>query len=236
MKSKLALTGLTVLLMSFAIPAKAALTTYTDPMVFSNVAPNLTTEDFSGTLIAPNTSTGCSAAINSTTASACFALGGVASGFSINAYTTDPNTPNDGTVVLTPTSFGVTNISVGATTFTNNTVIDFILPNSAVGFDLVTPNGIETLVVEVFDGTGTSLGTTNVTGSDSGTFFGATAPEGISRITLTGAGNEAELIANLRFGVFNPAGIPTITTMGMFVLIFLLVITSIVVTRRKNNF
>ena len=210
----------------------AGVTTYTDPAVFSATTSGVTLEDFSGTIVAANTVLGCTpGSLDSTTNNTCFATGGVAPGFTLSA----DNDPAEDLAVATPPQFGLASVSVAPNTLTDDTRLDFTLPNSAVSFELVSPLSDEAYVIEAYDDTGASLGTTTVNATGVPAFFGVTSPLGISRIVIRSViGTGGELISNLQFGAYVPKAVPTINEFGIFSLILILMMTGLLLKRKES--
>ena len=177
------------------------LTFYADRGSFQAANPGLPLEDFTGTIVPPNNVCSDVPPLNSATNDACFPAGGVIPGFDLDVTI---DTGGGAYVVLTVGFLGVSCISVGPNSFSDELDLDFSPAVMAAAFDLYTPlGGGEPYVIEVF-GPGGSLGSTPATGGGlGGSFFGVDTvdPGGISRIEVReGIDGTGELICDFEFG------------------------------------
>jgi hypothetical protein len=175
---------------------RGGLTFYTDQASFEAAAPGLTMEDFASSITAPNNICVDFVPLNSATLpDACFASGDLEAGFTL-----EMEPVNDDYAYLTTGFLGVPFDVIGPNTFTDNLVINFD-GAAAVGFDLLGDVvGAVTCDVEIFGASGL-LGTTQITGSSTGNFWGVIATEDITEIVLTGtSGSDGELIGHLQYG------------------------------------
>ena len=160
-----------------------------------------TFEDFSGTLVPPDSVLSCPAPFNSTTNNSCFAPGGIAVGVSVDLLDTGSG-DTDG-VVLTPPFLGMDCVAVGPNNFANDGILDFNPPVRGVGLDLIAPFGAVDFVIEFFDPTGAPLGSTTATGQPTsiGAFFGVVSDDlgGIAQIHFSNAADEGELFCNVEW-------------------------------------
>ncbi|MEN8209318.1 MAG: hypothetical protein ABFR50_08705, partial [Candidatus Fermentibacteria bacterium] len=143
----------TVLLLTAGMAA-AAVSYYTDQAIFEGLFPGLTTEDYSGTLVDPNSVLSDFGALNSATNNTLFAPGAIVDGFSFD------NLAGGNNVVLTPPFLGVTAVTVGPNTFSDNSEYSFSVPVNAFALEIVMPMAPGTVDIEVFGASG-SLGTTS---------------------------------------------------------------------------
>lgn len=187
------LTVLMAVLLLAASMAAAAVTFYTDQATFEGLYPGLTTEDYSNTLVPPNSVQSAFGPLNSTTDNALFAPGGIVDGFSFD------NLDGGDNVVLTPPFLGVTYVAVGPNTFTHNGEYSFSVPVNAFGIDIVMPFGAGTVDIEVF-GAGGSLGAITASGDLPGDFWGVYSDEDITRIEFMDSTPDGELFSNAQFG------------------------------------
>ena len=157
-------------------------------------------EDFTGTLVPPDSVLACPAPFNSTTNNSCFAPGGIAVGVSVGVIDTqgDP----DG-VVLTPPFLGVDCVTMGPNNFMNYVSLDFNPPVRGVGLDLIAPFGPADFVIDIYDPAGALLGTTTATGqpTSAGAFFGVVSDDitGIGQLHFSSAAGDGELFCNVEW-------------------------------------
>ncbi len=187
------LTVLITLLLLTATMASAAVTFYTGQGIFEGLYPGLTTEDYSGTIVPQDTVIAGMGPFNSSTNNLCFTPGGIVDGISLD------NLEGNMDVVLTPPFLGVTSVTVGPNTFSDNGVFYFSAPVNAFGIDIVMPFGAGTVDIEVF-GAGGSLGTTTASGDLTGIFWGVFSDEDITRIEFIEPLTNGELFSNAQFG------------------------------------
>jgi len=173
-----------------------ALDFYTDHATFQAANPGLTPEDYSATLLPANAVQADTGPLDYYCNNSLFALNTIVDGISLWEQSS-----ND-MVVLTPPFMGVTSVTVGPNTFTDNAVYDFTLPTRAFGGFIVMPNGGALVNIEVF-GAGGSLGTTSTTGgTGGGAFWGVSCyDEDIVKIEFNCPGGDGELFANVEFGL-----------------------------------
>jgi len=177
------------------IPETDALTFFSAEAVFDATCPGLVTEDFSSTLVPPNSVLSDAGAINYDTDNTLFALHTVVQGISLWEQASGDM------VVLTPPFAGVTSVTVGPNIFTDDAVITFSASTNAFGAYIVMPNGGDIVNIEVFGASG-SLGTTSMTGATGGgAFWGVFCDsEDITSITFDDPNDAGELFANVKFG------------------------------------
>jgi hypothetical protein len=189
-----------------ALPVtQGSLTFYTDRTVFNTAHPGLPVENFSATLVAPNSVVTCAGPFNNATSNACFAPGGIRPGISV------VNTNGGDLVVLTPPFFGVPCVSVGPNLFGESGELQFTPPVEAVGLDFESNTGVP-FTVTVF-GPGGTLGSTTHSGGIPGAFWGVDTTDGggISRVTFNAAGENGELFCNVAFGQPVPVELQSFT-------------------------
>ncbi|MCK5115455.1 MAG: hypothetical protein KAR44_02575 [Candidatus Aegiribacteria sp.] len=187
------LTALLVVLLLAATAATAAVSYYTDQAIFEGLYPGLTTEDYSATLVAPNSVASDFGPLNSATNNLLFAPGGIVDGFSFD------NLDGGDNVVLTPPFLGVTAVTVGCNTFAHNSEYSFSVPVNAFAIEIVMPMAPGTIDIEIF-GAGGSLGSTTASGALPGVFWGVFSDEDITRIEFLEPVTNGELFANAQFG------------------------------------
>ena len=171
----------------------AAVIFYTDQGVFEGLYPGLTTEDYSGTIVPPNSVIADMGPFNSTTNNSCFTPGAIVDGISLD------NLEGNMDVVLTPPYIGVTSVTVGPNTLADNGVFYFSVPVNAFGIEIVMPMAPGDIDIEVFGSAG-SLGTTTASGALPGLFWGVYSDEDIIRIEFIEPVTNGELFANAQFG------------------------------------
>lgn len=173
-----------------------ALTFYTDQAAFEALFPGLTQEDYSATLVPPNSVASDTGPINYLTDNSLFAPGGIVEGFSLH------NLQDTENVVLTPPFAGVDCVSVGPNTFADDAEYTFDVSVNAFGVEIVMPNGSAEINMEIFGASG-SLGTTTATGTPAGAFWGVSSDdEYIIRIEFDDPTDNGELFSNPQFGFY----------------------------------
>ena len=195
-KGRIHLKNLTVImavLLLTATMATAAVSYYSDQVLFEGLFPGLTTEDYSATLVAPNDVQLDFGPLNSATNNMLFAPGGIVDGFSFD------NLEGGDNVVLTPPYAGVTSVTVGPNLFIDNSEYSFSVPVNAFGIEIVMPMGAGSVDIEIF-GAGGSLGTTTASGALPGVFWGVYSDELITRIEFIEPATNGELFSNAQFG------------------------------------
>ncbi len=173
--------------------ATAAVSYYLDQLVFEGLYPGLTTEDYSATLVAPNSVLSDFGPLNSSTNNMLFATGGIVDGFSFD------NLDGGDNVVLTPPFLGVTSVTVGPNTFDHSSEYSFSVPVNAFAIEIVMPMAPGSIDIEVFGASG-SLGTTTASGGVPGIFWGVYSDEDITRIEFIEPSTNGELFSNAQFG------------------------------------
>lgn len=169
---------------------------YTNLATFEAANPGLTPEDYSSTLIPANSVASDTGPLDYYTNNSLFALNTIVQGISLDEQA------GGLMVVLTPPFAGVTSVTVGPNTFTDNAVYNFTLPTRAFGGFIVMPNGGATVTIDVY-GVGGVIGTTTATGATGGgAFWGVSCyDEEIVSITFNCLGGDGELFANVQFGL-----------------------------------
>lgn len=185
-------------LLFLSIPAYADLITFASRPTFNSAAPGLPVETFESGLVAPGGVTTCAGPLSSTSASACFPLGGLLPGVVYGAS-------SGGTLaVLGAGTGGVGNTSkvLGPNAFVDTFNISFIVPTNAVGFDVFPGPLAGNVVISVFSSTSAPLGSFTIGGVTGGSFFGVLATtDQIGRINVASqAASPGELVDNLAFG------------------------------------
>ena len=173
-----------------------ALNYYTDLSTFEAANPGLTPEDYSSTLLPPNSAQPDTGPLDYYCDNSLFALHTIVQGISLWEQT------EDYMIVLTPPFAGVTSVSVGPNDFSGNAVYYFTLPTRAFGCFMVMPNGAASVDIEVF-GVGGSIGTTTASGAPAGgAFWGVSSyDETIVKINFNCPSNECQLFSNVQFGL-----------------------------------
>ena len=219
------------------------LTFYTDRATFDTDFPGLPCEDFEEGVIAPGGVQGIDAPLdNTTTNPPVFSAGDIEPGIRFQ----DNPGPDPGGLVVLGAGFG-TNASIIllANTFNDTFEIEFTDGmTTAFGADLYDYFGSDpNTAIEVFDTGDVSLGTTTALADNDGEFWGVSAPVAIGRITITAfsdnATTGAEGVDDACFGM-GPMDddpnfdieIPTLSQVGLLLLILALGITGILVMRR----
>jgi len=128
---------------------------FDDEDLFNNTCPVLAVEDFEDTNAPLNSGLVCPSPFNSLTNNGCHSTGALIPGFSLSAA-------SGFLTVVTPNTFGVTNVAVGPTTCADNSVITFTESVNAVGMELTSALGPTTVDVQVFGQGNVFLGTATV--------------------------------------------------------------------------
>jgi hypothetical protein len=150
----------------------------------------LISEDFGG---GPTDITPCGPII-SDSGDTCFPAGELESGFNVQASNATDM------INIPPGAIGNVDSLIGASTFAEFTIINFLPDVFAVAMDLWENNDPIT-IIRVFGTRGTLIETFNVdTPINTQTFFGIIADEPISVIELEGANGSGELFGNFLFG------------------------------------
>jgi len=180
--------------------ATEALTFFNDRATFQAAYPGLSLEDFSGTLVPPDSVLSCPPPFNQFTNNSCFGPGAIMPGLSVELIDNGNSGEN---VVLTPAFLGVNCVTVGPNSFGDDSRIDFDPPIRAAGLDLLSPiSGAITFDIEVVGPAG-SLGTTTAVSCFTAPCFWGVASDdvgGINSIVFTNAAGEGELFCNVEFG------------------------------------
>lgn len=214
---------------------RGGLTFYATLNDFNNAAGMTTSEDFEGGATAPGAVNTCVEPVNSMSNDPCFSPGDLVDGFSITS------TGGGGVVALGDGLVGQPTTVVGANTFTDATVVTFNPPVTAVAFDIINGNAAADVDIELFDGTGASLGgnTATVPGIGQPLFQGFTSTTPIEEVVMTGATDSGELFDNLVFGQVGggtTTSVPTLSSAGIALLIVLLtIIGGVVIARVRGN-
>lgn len=202
-----------------------------DQALFNNSCGALAFEDFENTEAAPGTVAACPNPINSNTGNACYQLGAVIPGFSMNVI--NPTDPPLALASVAPPAFGLLNVAAGANTFADNLRINFDGFVNTVGLNLLT-SGPGTVRVDVYSGPdflGSAL--VNVAGI-AGTFIGIAAEGQITHIELVdGFG---DLLYDLSFGSCDGIArpIPTLSEWALIAMAGVLGIIGLYAVRRRN--
>lgn len=177
------------------------LTDFNDALAANCDDVTLTSEDFSG---GPGAITVCAEMIGNAGDANCFAAGELEEGFNVETSTIGGASS---VVYIAPGALGNADALIGATTFTEFTIINFDNGPSAVAFD-VWENNDPVTIIRVFDAGGVLLDTFMAdTPTNVQTFFGFYADEPISRVELEGANGSGELFGNFLFGADCTLGI-----------------------------
>ena len=213
----------------------------TDRAAFEAGNPGLVTEDFEAGNATPGGFSVCDAPLSSAGDVPCgFAPGAIAAGVSFQ----DNPGPELGALILlgAGTSLNPTQALV-SNTFTDSFDMLFDPPVNAAGMDLhSTPapgsGPPDVLTVQVFDASGTLLGTDAMAAaSGPGNFWGVSSPTPIGRISLLSNNNQAEGVDNLGFSGsgFPEPGIPVpaLDRIGLLVLLALAAASGLLLIRRK---
>jgi hypothetical protein len=184
-------------------PGDRDLTFWTDPVAFEATFTCLTYEDFSGTIVGPNSIEACEGPFNSETNNACFWPGGIVEGISVHNLGLPGEDLN---VVITPTALGNSNVMVGPNTFVSDGTIIFDPPVEAFSMEFYCPleGGPIANTIEVYGASGL-LGTDPAAMCNPapvGLFWGVSSSgEPITHIVVYGGGSGGELFSMCSFGV-----------------------------------
>lgn len=154
----------------------------------------ITFEDF---LNGPANITPCGEIISNAAADACFSAGELEEGFNVETSTIG----GASSVVYIPSgAIGNTDPLVGATSFTEFTIINFDNEPAAIAFDLW-ENNDPTTIIRIYNDADELIETFMAdTPTNTQTFFGFFADEPISRVELEGNNDSGELFGNFIFG------------------------------------
>jgi hypothetical protein len=166
----------TMLFVTFAVPADAALITFSSGALFTLAAPGLPVETFEAGFVSPGGVTVCSEPLSSAVSSACFAAGALLPGVTYSVA-------GPGTVIaLLGANFsGIGNTSkvLGANAFSDTTDLTFASTVNAFGFDVFGgTQGTGLAQISIFDPANLPLGMFTIPVPLSGPgFFGKSAPD-----------------------------------------------------------
>lgn len=175
------------------IDSFTTLTDFNDALGDCNDA-TLTSEDFSN---GPGAITVCGETMSSAAADACFPAGELEAGFSVEtSIIANPSS----VVYIAPGAIGNTDPLVGATNFSEFTIINFDNGPTAIAFDLW-ENNDPTTIIRIYNDADELIETFMAnTPTNTQTFFGFYANEPISRVELEGNNGSGELFGNFLFG------------------------------------
>ncbi|MEP7042273.1 MAG: hypothetical protein ABI843_04390, partial [Dokdonella sp.] len=188
-------------------PPQGALQFFSDEATFVaalGIPADLATETFDGGAPVGPFPTLCAEPMSSASNDVCFIPGQLAPGFAITST-------SGGGIIEFPPSFlgaGQSSRAVGATTFADSTIVSFsptIAAASAIVYGGLSAGN--TVDVEVFDESGTSLGSTTVLPGatrDTAVFVGVVSAAPMGKIVFNAENDGGELIDNLQF---RPAGL-----------------------------
>jgi hypothetical protein len=175
--------------------------TYTSRGPFEADNGGLAREDFEGGVVDANDIRTFSAPLNQQTANEAFASG-IAAGLSITAG-------GNGDIALVGSDFfdggEPGSQAVGADAFQRNTNLSFAPAVTAVGFDVLSDGDV---TVRIYNAAGRIIRNASVRAEASGTFFGATNTEPISRVELIETQRKGELVDNIVFGTASVSPTP----------------------------
>ena len=201
----------TMLFVTFAVPADAALITFSSGALFTLAAPGLPVETFEAGFVSPGGVTVCSEPLSSAVSSACFAAGALLPGVTYSVA-------GPGTVIaLLGANFsGIGNTSkvLGANAFSDTTDLTFASTVNAFGCDVFGgTQGTGLAQISIFDPANLPLGMFTIPVPLSGPgFFGAISTTNlIGHVNVASLPNGGELIDNVAFG--SVAQVPEPTSM-----------------------
>ena len=188
---------------STAVQPQGGIQFFSDEAAFDaalGIPQQLTVETFDGGQPVGPFPTGCNEPMGSGSNDSCFTPGQLASGFTVTS------TSGSGLTIF-PTSFlgpNQTSRAVGASTFADATIVSFSPAAAAAAADVFGGFAAGTTVdVEVFDESGSSLGTTTVQPAatrDTPVFFGVVSATPIGKIALDAQSTSTgELLNRLQF-------------------------------------
>jgi|GEM_PF-1585973 len=213
---------------------------YDDPLTFNQSCSDLAIEDFEDTNVEPDSDLACAGPFSSTTNNDCYSEGSLVEGFSLTASGNE----SSGLIVIAPPLFTLLDVAVGPDELTENTRITFNPTETGAGLFIVTPQSSGVLTVEVYGPDDALLGSSdlNMEENNTGTFLGATAAEGISKIVLNNKGQSiGELLYELQFGdcglsLGSPETIvPTLSEWGLIVMAGILGLASFLYLRNRKS-
>ena len=184
-------------LMSVALPAEAALITFSNRSLFDLAAPGLPVETFSAGLVAPASVTICNGPLSSAVASACFASGALVPGV---VYSASPGP----SMALLGSGFpgvGNTTTVLGPNSFVETLNLTFTSAE-AEGLDVFAGIAAGNVLLSVFGPADVPLGSFTVLAPSGGTFFGVVSDAGpIGRLNVASQTTApGELVDNVAFG------------------------------------
>jgi hypothetical protein len=166
-----------------------SLSEFNDAVTANCSDPNLTSEDFGG---GPGGITNCGTIISSS-GDNCFAPGELQDGFSSFASETSM-------INIPPGAIGNVDSLIGATFFTEYTIITFSPDVYAVAMDIWENNDPVT-IIRVYGAGGALIDSFDyLTPTNAQTFFGVISDEPITSIELEGANGSGELFGNFLYG------------------------------------
>jgi hypothetical protein len=181
-------------------PPVEGLTFYTDRTLFETTYPSLTFEDYSSTIVPPNSVQSDTGPFDYYCNNSCFTLYSIVEGIALDNLTM----PGQNMVVLTPAFMGVVYVSCGPNTFTDDSYFEFTDPVNAFGVDIIMPNGTNPVNLSIYGPSGL-LGTTTASGGMPGTFWGVYSDsDNIVKIECVDPNGAGELFSNCLFGYFTP--------------------------------
>ena len=191
--------GLIALLLIPALPADAALITFTSRADFNLAAPGLPVETFEAGLVSTAAVTTCTGPVSSAAASPCFPAGGLLPGAT---YDGALGLPSD--VALLGPGFvsGTTSKTLGANAFSDTTNITFTSSVNALGLDVFSGPSAGSVLISLFDPANVLLGSFTVSAPLGGAFFGViSTTDLIGRVNLASlTTTPGELVDNVAFG------------------------------------
>ena len=185
------------LLGTAALPAHAALITFSDRGLFNVAAPGLTVETFETGLVNAAGITACNGPLSSNATSACFASGTLAPGIT---YTASPGS----SIVLLGAGFpsaGNTSRVLGPNAFADSLNLTFTSANAA-GLDVFAGPLAGNVLLSVFNPANVLLGSFTILAPLGGTFFGVLSDAGpLGRLNISSQTPQpGELVDNVAFG------------------------------------
>lgn len=199
----------TMLFMTFAMPADAALITFNSAALFASAAPGLPVETFETGLVSPGDVTVCSEPLSAAAPNACFAAGALLPGITYSVAG-----PGTDMVVLGANfdTIGNTSKVLGANAFSDTTDLTFASTVNAFGFNVFGgAGGTGVAQISIFSPANLSLGMLTIPVPLSGpAFFGAiSTTDLIGRVNVASLPNGGELVDNVAFGSVSTVPEPT---------------------------